>query len=185
MLQILVDESNVVIAYPATLADLRRRHPQVSFPVNGPEDLLASYGLHAVLPAEPPAHDSFSQQVVEDDPVLTADGWQQVWQVVAVSPDQLVYRCDYQAFWDALLISPIYQVIRAQAISDLNVNTCCTEFIAAMTDAKAGHPNRDALQMCIWLLMAALTLTPEEQAELQEVLAVGSMSRIYSLAPAQ
>lgn len=185
MPQVFVDQDNTVLAYPASLRDLRQANPNVSFPEEPPAELCSSYGLHEVIEAAPPECDPFSQDIVETDPLLQDGSWHQAWEVVDLDPAQQVRRCDYQAFWDALIASPSYQVIRQQATTDLNVNTCCTEFIAAMTDAKAGRPNRDALQACIWLLMAALTLTPEEQAALQELLDVGSMSRIYSLAPAQ
>lgn len=100
------------------------------------------------------------------------------------TPEQLAQSCDYYGFWDALLISSVYQTIRTQATQSLEVNTCCTEFIAAISDAKAGRVNKDALQACIWLLMAALTLTAEETEELERVLAAGGLNAVYRLTPA-
>lgn len=183
MLQVFVDHDNTVLAYPASLRDLRQAYPNVSFPEQPSEDLCSAYGLHIVNATEPPAFDSFSQQVVEIDPILMDGAWQQAWEVIDLDLAQQINRCDYQAFWNALIASPVYQVIRQQAITDLSVNVGCTEFIGAMADAKAGRPNRDALQACIWLLMAALDLTPAEQAELQGLLGNGQLDRLYTLTP--
>lgn len=98
-----------------------------------------------------------------------------------ITEEELLEQCDYYAFWNALLISNVYQTIRAQAIQSLNVNTCCTEFIAAISDAKAGHANKDALQACMTLLMNALTLTTEETTELEQVLKAGNLDKVYKL----
>lgn len=113
------------------------------------------------------------------------DNEQSIWielpTVKTITGEQLLAQCDYYAFWDALLISNVYQTIRSQAIQSLNVNTCCTEFIAAISDAKTGRPNKNALQSCITLLMNALTLNTEEITELQDILKAGNLDKVYTL----
>lgn len=89
---------------------------------------------------------------------------------------------DYFAFWDALLISSVYQSIRAQALTNPAVLVTCTEFIAAITDAKAGRPNVPAIQTCINYLLSAGTFTEAELIELGELLAVGNLQDTYTLA---
>lgn len=177
----LVDADGVVTKYPAKLGDLQAANPSTSFPRNASDAVLESLGLHRVVEADPPPHDSFSQTVTEATPQRIDGTWTQQWIVYDIPEDDLAQRCDYQAFWDALIAHPVYQVIRAQAGVDLNINVCCTEFITAMGDAKAGRPNRNALQACIWLLMAAVPLSPEQVQALQELLAVGHLDRLYSL----
>lgn len=182
MAKVFVNQQQSILKYPASAADVIRANPNTSFPENPSDALLSSYGLHDVITTQPPEHDSFAQRVVEISPVLNGEQqWEQAWQKLDISPEELPNNCNYRAFWDALIASPIYQVIRQQATTSLEVNTCCTEFIAAMTDAKTGHPNRDALQMCIWLLMSALTLTDEQVAELATLMLTGDMYRVYSL----
>lgn len=182
MAKIFVNQQQSILKYPAVDADVIRANPNTSFPANPSDALLSSYGLHDVIATQPPEHDSFAQRVVEISPVLNEEQqWEQAWQKLDIPPEELPNNCNYRAFWDALIASPIYQVIRQQATTSLEVNTCCTEFIAAMTDAKTGHPNRDALQMCIWLLMSALALTDEQIAELATLMLVGDMYRVYSL----
>jgi len=89
--------------------------------------------------------------------------------------------CDYRGFYDALLLSAVYQTIRNQAISTPAVTVACTEFVAAMADAKNAQVNTAALQATIDLLMAAVTLTTEERAELEAVMAAYSLDVLYTL----
>lgn len=88
---------------------------------------------------------------------------------------------DYIAFWDALLISPVYQNIRSQALTSSAVLVPCTEFIAAISDAKAGRPNVDAIQACINLLITGGTFTEDDRVELRRLLSVGNLSQIYTI----
>jgi hypothetical protein len=90
---------------------------------------------------------------------------------------------DYQAFWDALLVSPIYQEIRAQALGSPAVLVACTEFIAAFGDAKNGRPNVPAIQACINNLLTAGTFSLQELEALGQLLAVGHLDNLFVLSP--
>lgn len=107
--------------------------------------------------------------------------WREIEVIYTPTEEELLAQCDYYAFWNALLVSNVYQTIRSQAIQSLNVNTCCTEFIAAIADAKAGKTNKNAVQACITLLMNALTLTTNETAELEQLLQAGRLDKVYTL----
>lgn len=183
MTYLLLDSQGAIARYPASFADVKKANPQVSFPQNPSDDTLFPYGWRKVCEVNPPDYDSFSQTLNEVTPTdqLIDKQWRQKWEVIDIPIEELPYRCDYQAFWNALIAAPVYQIIRQQATTDLAVNTCCTEFIAAMTDAKSGRVNKDALQMCITLLMQALQLTTEQVTELNSILAVGNLNRVYTL----
>lgn len=90
-------------------------------------------------------------------------------------------RIDYRLFYDNLIASPIYMVIRQKAVTDVVMLTACVEFIAAISDAKSGRPNVAAIQTCINLLCAAAQFTPQERDMLAEAMEVGGMDRIYTL----
>lgn len=90
---------------------------------------------------------------------------------------------DYLAFWDALLVSNVYQTIRAQALTSPAVLVACTEFIAAFSDAKVDRPNVPAIQACINNLMQAGTFTPEELGELQGLLVYANLQDLFTLTP--
>jgi hypothetical protein len=168
-----------------SVGDYRTLFPNTSFPPLGPDG--AFLAEHNALPVyDSVEYDPETHKLVTCEPYIVGDCVYTV-QAQELSDAELDARalaaCDYQGFWDALLISSVYQSIRAQSIQSLAVNTCCTEFIAAMTDAKMGRPNRDAIQACIWLLMAELTLSADEVTELQGLLADAQMDGVYTLQP--
>ena len=88
---------------------------------------------------------------------------------------------DYNGFWDGLLISPAYQSIRSQALTNPAVLIACTEFIAAISDAKLGRPNVNAIQACISLLMQAADLSDEDLSELDDLLVAANLDDVYAL----
>lgn len=90
---------------------------------------------------------------------------------------------DYRSFYNALLISPAYTVIRSKAVDTPSVLTACVEFIAAIGDAKSGRPNPEAIQTCIDLLCAAAQFSAEELQTLSDVMQVGGLDQLYTLNP--
>lgn len=173
-------QNNAIISYPANLSDLQKLYPDTSFP----KDFLSidsdEFFIVEVQQTEQPSYTN-SQIVVETSPLLLNGNWVQSWEVRDLTQDELFRRCDYTTFWDGLLISSVYQTIRTQACQDLTVNTCCTEFIAAMTDAKLGRANKDAIQMCINLLVQSLTLNESEVLELQSLMSAAKLDLVYTL----
>jgi hypothetical protein len=176
--------NQTVATYPYSFADLRRAHPQVSFPSPISDEELARWNVFSVLPVAP-GHDTITQNAVESTPVFVNGSWQQSWQITAASAEQIQQRrlanADYVAFWDALLISPVYQSIRTQALTTPAVLVACTEFIAAISDAKAGRANAPAIQACINYLLQAGTFTTEEVQSIDQLLVAGNLEQIYSL----
>lgn len=88
---------------------------------------------------------------------------------------------DYRTFYGALQISTVYATIRTQAAASLPMNVYCTEFIAAIGEAKAGLPQPAAIQQTIDALIGGATLTAEERAELEGLMAAYGLSAIYTL----
>lgn len=88
---------------------------------------------------------------------------------------------DYLTFWDGLLISNVYQSIRAQALTTPAVLVACTEFIASFSDAKAGRANVPAIQACIDYLMQAGTFTQAEIDELNALLVSANLQTLYTV----
>lgn len=91
------------------------------------------------------------------------------------------YSSDYLAFWDALLINPVYQEIRSQAINNPGVLVACTEFVAAISDAKAGRPNVPAIQACISNLLAAGSFSAQDLQALSDLLVIGNLQDQFTL----
>lgn len=83
--------------YPYSIGELRRDNPQVSFPRNPSESLLADYGVFPVTPTERPDVDPRTERLAEGTPVLIDGQWTQVWDVVALSADEIAARDAEQA----------------------------------------------------------------------------------------
>ena len=91
---------------------------------------------------------------------------------------------DYQAFWDAIVTSSVYQEIRAQALTNPAVLVACTEFVAVLTDAKRGQPNVPAIQACINNLITAGDFAADHLMGLSELLSIGHLEHLFTLPPA-
>lgn len=176
--------NGTVAEYPYSVSQLRADNPNVSFPVPTPDDLLAAYNVFPVEPSEP-LYDPITQGITEISPIFVDGKWVQQWEVNDLTAEQvnqnIQARADYFTFWDALLVSSVYQSIRQQAITTPAVLVACTEFVAAISDAKAGRANVAAIQACINNLMSAGTFTTEELSELTNLLVAGKLDSIYTL----
>lgn len=82
-----------IVTYPDSMDALRKAHPNVSFPVQPTDEDLAAFNRYRVARTSQPAHDARTERVDEADPVLTEDGWQQVWTVRDATEEEI-------AAWD-------------------------------------------------------------------------------------
>lgn len=69
--------NQIVETYPYSIGALRKDNPQVSFPSNPPDELIADYNVYPVQATNRPTGDV----VTEVDPVLTGGQWLQAWSV--------------------------------------------------------------------------------------------------------
>jgi len=60
---------------------LRQDNPDVSFPSEMSDEVLAEFGVYLLVGTHPPGYDSLTQQVQQADPALVDGVWQQTWQV--------------------------------------------------------------------------------------------------------
>jgi hypothetical protein len=171
--------------FPYSIGALRRDNPNVSFPRNPSEELLATWNVFPVVSQEPPEHDPITQNLSQATPTLVDGQWLQTWEITEASAEQITERqrdlIDYLAFWDALMGSTVYGSIREQSFVSLPMNTLATEFIALIGDAKAGRPNEAAIQASMDAILATGTFTEADLVELQGVLAAGHLANIYEL----
>lgn len=78
--------------YPYSIGQLRKDNPQVSFPKNPPDALLADYGVFPVTPTERPDVDPRTERLEEGAPVLIDGLWTQAWDIVALTDDEIFER---------------------------------------------------------------------------------------------
>jgi len=82
---------NGTIEYPFTLRALKLENPNVSFPSEISETLLAEYGVYPVVQVPSP-EPTLTQDPEELEPQIINGQWTQVWAMVAVSPEEAARR---------------------------------------------------------------------------------------------
>lgn len=145
-------------------------------------EISRSYHRHVRVPGDDLSNDPVEVQeaaIAAWTPELIAAYQAQL----PTDPEPAEPQPDYMAFWDALLVSSVYQTIRTQALTTPAVLVACTEFIAAIGDAKIGRPNIAAIQACINYLLSAATLSQADVQELEQLLAAGNLDDIFTLQP--
>lgn len=90
-------------------------------------------------------------------------------------------RVDYDKFWTNLLDADVYATMKTAASSALAANTLLTEFIALLDDAKRGFANTTKMQASITGILAGITFSTDERAELQTLFDSTGMSAVYTL----
>jgi hypothetical protein len=83
--------------FPYTVGQLRRDHPNVSFPKQIPADDLAAFGVYTVDAVAPPAYDSRTQSIGQDQPTLTDGKWAVGWTVTDKTSEELAQQDAEQA----------------------------------------------------------------------------------------
>ena len=104
-----------------------------------------------------------------------------VYDATELSDYQKTLSPQYQRFWDNLLNTDVYTTMKTAASSALAANTLLTEFIALLDDAKRGEANTGKMQASITGILAGITFSTDERAELQTLFDSTGMSAIYTL----
>jgi hypothetical protein len=78
--------------YPYALTRLRSDFPQVSFPESPSDETLSVYGIFPVELTSQPIHDEATQRIVEIDPVYVNGAYRQAWQIVDLTPEEIVAK---------------------------------------------------------------------------------------------
>ena len=87
----------------------------------------------------------------------------------------------YDMFWFYLLDTDVYATMKTAASTSLAANTLLTEFIALLDDAKRGFWNISKMQASITGILAGITFSADELAELQTLFDSTGMSAVYTL----
>ena len=98
-----------------------------------------------------------------------------------ITEEQKFSATRYDGFWLLLLDSDVYSTLKTAASSNLAANTLLTEFITLLNDAKRGIVYKTNLQATITAILAGVTLTADELAELQTIFDKTGMNVNYTL----
>lgn len=126
-------ENNAVKKYPYGPDLLRRDNPQVSFPKNLTDDVLSAFNVLPVRPTPYPQVDH-TKNVAEGYPVLSPEGWVQVWDVTDATSDEISQR-----------VADKFSSVRAER-NQLLASCDWTQLPDAPVDASAWASYRQALR---------------------------------------
>ena len=87
---------NDTINYPYDIPTLRASHPNVSFPANLTNEVLAEWSMYVVTPT--PMLNDYTKNISEGTPVLTDGVYYQNWVVVDATQEEIDYRIENQWF---------------------------------------------------------------------------------------
>ena len=87
---------NDIINYPYDIPTLRASHPNVSFPANLTNEVLAEWSMYVVTPT--PMPNDYTKNISEGTPVLTDGVYYQNWVVVDATQEEIDYRIENQWF---------------------------------------------------------------------------------------
>lgn len=84
-------KNNIVIAYPYSPEQLKLDNVDTSFPVTMPDEQLKTWGVFIVkATAKPEATDI--TRVEESLPILVDNNWQQVWNIIDLTAEQIAQK---------------------------------------------------------------------------------------------
>lgn len=128
-------ENGTAKKYPYSMGELRRDHPNVSFPQEISDALLADYGVYTVVSTEKPVVDH-TKRVSESFPAFIDGAWQQAWVVTDLTAEEIaaatekqwaavrkernarLAACDWTQLSDAPVDAAVWQPYR-QALRDI------------------------------------------------------------------
>lgn len=80
---------NGLIEYPFYLATLKAENPNISFPKDMSDELLAEYGVFGVAAAPEPQVTMY-EKAIEGVPSLVDDQWTQTWDIVSADVPNII-----------------------------------------------------------------------------------------------
>lgn len=82
--------SGSVDTYPYSTGQLRRDHPQTSFPKQIPNDMLESYGVYKVVYSDSPSFTERTQKISENTtPTLVDGSWTIGWTITDKTTEEI------------------------------------------------------------------------------------------------
>jgi hypothetical protein len=117
--------NGIVEQYPYSISQLKNDNPNVSFPKEPTDELLADWDVYPVTVAQTPVYDSLVQAAKQDAPQNVNGAWMVAWLVqqlpleqadqnVRYKRDKLLYECDWTQLPDAPVDKAVWAVYRQE-----------------------------------------------------------------------
>ena len=90
-------KDGAITEYPVTESEIRRKFPGTSFPKSFDGLDLSSYGAVSVTLIDHPSIDVTTHKLEEGDPSLVDGSWQQTWNVIELTSEELQKKTESKA----------------------------------------------------------------------------------------
>jgi tRNA U34 5-carboxymethylaminomethyl modifying enzyme MnmG/GidA len=90
-------------------------------------------------------------------------------------------KIDYNAFWNDLNETSIYDKIREESMTSLSVNTVATELITLFSNIKYNSNKVNRIKSCLDFIFANIEFTEVELQEIQEIFVGTGMHYQYTI----
>jgi len=84
--------NQTVKTFPYLISDLRRDNPNVSYPLNPSDTVLASWDVFPVIDKPTPDYNPATQNCNQVNPTLIEGKWVMTWAVTPATPEQITER---------------------------------------------------------------------------------------------
>lgn len=87
-------ENGAITQYPVSTTSVRKKYPNTSFPPDLSTADFTGFDVAVVVEVDPPAFDSSVEYLEEGTPTFDGQQWNQVWNTVALTAEELQTRTE-------------------------------------------------------------------------------------------
>jgi len=139
-----------VDTYPYSVGELRRDNPNVSFPKQVPDTLLAEYGVYPVTETDQPSYTPRTQNIAQETtPSLVGDVWTVGWTVTDKTAEETTEYDNNVAVGNRDLRNRLLADTDWTGLSDVTMSAEMTTYRQALRDITT-HANWPNLEPNDW-----------------------------------
>lgn len=139
-----------VDTYPYSVGELRRDNPNVSFPKQIPDTLLAEYGVYPVTETDQPSYTPRTQNIAQETtPTLVSDAWTVGWTVTDKTAEETTEYDNTVAVQNRDLRNRLLADTDWTGLSDVTMSAEMTTYRQALRDITT-HANWPNLEPNDW-----------------------------------
>jgi hypothetical protein len=139
-----------VDTYPYSVGQLRRDNPNVSFPKQIPDALLAEYGVYLVTETDQPSYTPRTQNIAQETtPTLVGDAWTVGWTITDKTAEEITEYDTAVAVQNRDLRNRLLTDTDWTGLSDVTMSAEMTTYRQALRDITT-HANWPNLEPSDW-----------------------------------
>jgi len=142
--------NGTVDTYPYSVGELRRDNPNVSFPKQIPDSLLAEYGVYLVTETDQPSYTQRTQNIAQETtPTLVNSTWTVGWTITDKTAEEITEYDTAVAVQNRDLRNRLLTDTDWTGLSDVTMSAEMTTYRQALRDITT-HANWPNLEPSDW-----------------------------------